>query len=46
MRDVAPVTVGTGDLQYEWIDDWARLPKKNGTAAAAWPHHGLSLIHI
>jgi hypothetical protein len=44
MRDVAPVTVGTGDLQYEWIDDWARLPKKNGTAAAAWPHHGIAVL--
>ena len=43
MRDVAPVTVGTGDLSYEWIDNWAKLPQKPG-AGEAWPHHVIAAL--
>ncbi|MDQ6882928.1 MAG: hypothetical protein M3077_01645 [Candidatus Dormibacteraeota bacterium] len=43
MRDVAPGTVGAGDLTYEWVENWARMPKDD-TAAAAWPHHGIAVM--
>ena len=43
MRDVAPVTVTLGDLQYEWLDSWARIPQDQNVAAA-WPHHGIAAL--
>ena len=36
----AKMLVGDGDLAYEWIDGWARLPDTEA-ARAAWPHHGI-----
>jgi hypothetical protein len=43
MRDVAPVTVSAGELSYEWIDGWARIPDERASAAA-WPHHGIGAL--
>ena len=43
MRDVAPVTVSAGDLNYEWIEGWARIPK-DASIEAAWPHHGIGTL--
>jgi hypothetical protein len=43
VRDVAPVTVSAGDLNYEWIDGWARIPRDAGLETA-WPHHGIAAL--
>ena len=43
MRDLAPVTVGAGDLNYEWIEGWARFPA-DGANQTAWPHHGIGTL--
>ncbi|GAC1479480.1 MAG: peptidylglycine monooxygenase-like protein [Candidatus Dormibacteria bacterium] len=43
MREGAPVTLTAGDLKYEWIDDWGRVPADQ-SATAAWPHHGIAAL--
>jgi len=39
------VLVGSGPLQYEWIDSWAHLPDPD-EQVKAWPHHGLVVTQV
>ena len=33
--------VSAGDLEFEWMGDWAELPSKE-TVARGWSHHGMA----
>tara|TARA_B110000116_G_scaffold130409_1_gene113223 strand:+ start:244 stop:1248 length:1005 start_codon:yes stop_codon:yes gene_type:complete len=35
------MNVSVGDLEYEWLGDWAELPA-NDTVERGWSHHGMA----
>jgi hypothetical protein len=37
---LAEARVGVGDRTYDWIEEWARLPKTDA-GRTAWPHTGM-----
>ncbi|MDA1279189.1 MAG: hypothetical protein O3B95_04010 [Chloroflexi bacterium] len=33
--------ISAGDLEFEWVGDWARLPSP-GSVSSGWAHHGMA----